>query len=208
MILPMQFHSLESLDPNTVQIKLVPAKDTTWQPGQAARFAIPDKTLGPNSSRPVVAASGPEEYFFEFYLAIDDSPFIQTLFGLEESSLVYIKFEDDVYTLLEQGTWLITNDAIGLARAYVKKYQATANEITLVLYQTGKTYFGDITRVCGQNPQITILVANNLAELAFRLQESPLPLTIAMEVSDATWLMKWVKEFGVDEPSVNRVIIG
>jgi hypothetical protein len=90
----------------------------------------------------------------------------------------------------------------------VKKYQATASEITLVLYQTGKTYFGDITRVCGQNPQFTILVANNLAELAFRLQESPLPLTLAMGVSDATWLMKWVKEFGVDEPSVNRVIIG
>lgn len=208
MILPMQFHSLESLDPNTVQIKLVPAKDTTWQTGQAARFAIPDQTLGPNSSKYIVAASSPDEFFFEFYLPIDDSPFIQTLFGLEESSLVYIKFEDEVYTLPEQGTWLVTNDAIGLARAYVKRYQATAHEITLVLYQTGKTYFGDITRVCGQNPQFTILVANNLAELAFRLQESPLPLTLAMGRSDATWLMKWVKEFGTDESSVQRVIIG
>ena len=208
MILPMQFHSLESLDSTTVQIKLIPAKDTTRQPGQAARFAIPDKILGPNSSKPVVAASNPEEFFFEFYLMIDDSPFIQTLFGLEENSLVYIKFEDDVYRLPEQGTWLITNDAVGLVRAHVKKFQSTAKEITIVLYQTGKTYFADITQVCGQNPQFTILVANNLAELAFRLQESPLPLTLAMGRTDATWLTKWVHEFGTDESNINTVIIG
>jgi hypothetical protein len=207
MIVPMQFHSLESMDPSTVQIKLVSAKEITWQPGQVGRFAIPDVTLGPNSGKSIIVASSPDEFFFEFYIVIDNSPFIQTLFGLEENALVYIKLEEEVYALPEQGTWLLTKDAIGLARAYVKKYQATAEEITVVLYQTGKTYFGDITRVCGQNPQFTILVANTLAELAFRLQKAPLPLTVATGSSDATWLLKWVHEFGVDESNVQSVII-
>lgn len=203
----MQFHSLESLDPRTVQVKLVPAKDTSWQPGQLARFAIPDQALGPNSGRSVIAASGLGEFFFEFYLVMDNSLFIQTLLELEEGSLVYVKLEEALYSLPEQGTWLITEDAIGVARAYAKKYQATSNEITLVLYQTGKTYFADITRVCGQNPQFTILTASNLAELAFRLQEARVPITLATTPSDATFLKKWLLDQGIPESDVQLLMI-
>jgi hypothetical protein len=208
MIIPMQFHSLESLDPKTVQIQLIPPKNVTWQAGQKASFAIPKKELGPASSQPMIAASNPDEFFFEFSLPLGNTPFSNALLLLEEKEQVYVKLEDDVYQLPESGTWIITADSIDVARAYAKKYQATANEIMIILYQTGKTYFSEITRVCGQNPQFIIRVANRLDELRFHLQEVKHPLSVAATQADLTWLMKWLIETGVESTFIQQVTIG
>lgn len=201
----MQFHQLESLDPQTIQVQLIPAKHTVWRSGQVARFAIPKPELGPNSGQRVIAASSPDGFFFEFYLMNNDSEFIHALKSLQQGEIVYVKLEDDYYHLPEEGAWIVTQPMIGVARAYAKKYQATASEITIILYQTGKTYFADITRICGQNPQFTLLVANDLAELAFRLQSAKGSLTVVADEQDYVWLYKWCTEQAIDESSIRLI---
>jgi hypothetical protein len=126
--------------------------------------------------------------------------YVRHLLQMKQGDLVYIKPREQQITLAEEGVWIAVKEAAAIMRGFAIRYQATTKEIALVLYQTDKAYFVDITRVAGQNPAFQIHVANKYEELVAWISRYPKERfqIIAPDV-DIAMMKRVMKEQGITD---------
>ncbi len=198
MIVPLQLLQV-TLQGAHVQLKAIAPSDFVWASGASVEMGIPHHDLVPHASRRAVLASDSAEGVVEWLFAYDDSTFIHHVLSMTSGELIYCKPLSEGLHFPDHGVWIAVKDAVSVMRGSAIRYQNSAQDIVMVMYQTNKAYFADITRVAGQNPAFSIHVADGfeaLMSLLFLQQDQP--MTFIGAPHELTLLRRAADEWGLD----------
>jgi len=198
MITPLQLLQLETTN-DWVLIKAVPPTTFDWAAGTLVDIAIPEPSLVPNATFSTILASDHQAGLVEFAMERSDTPAVRHLLTMKQGDLLYLKMSNKSVGYPEHGVWIALQEAASVMRGYAIRYQQTAKEIDLVLVQTKKAYFADITRVAGQNPLFKIHVAENHQEtLAILRHLSDKPMTVLGNHTQILWFKRLIEDQDLD----------
>lgn len=199
MITPLTIVSITT-NRSSIHVKAAAPAAFIWTTGVQVEIAIPEPALVPHAVRTAWLASSTSDAFVEWMFLTDDSAYFAHLLQMKQGDLVYLKQTDKHIQLLDHGVWIAVKEAAAIMRGFALHYQTTTNNIALIMVQTDKAYFDDITRIAGQNPSFQIHVANVYEELiAFiRLYPSEAFQIIAPNVEIAM-IKRVMSEQGINE---------
>jgi hypothetical protein len=201
MITPLTLVSIERNGP-WVQCKALAAASFEWTAGTHIDIAIPDPALVPHAVRSTWLASSKKEGFLEWMFLIDESPFVRHLLGMKQGDALYLKGLNRQIKLPDHGVWIASKEGVAILRGAAMAHQSTSNPIALVLYQTNKAYFADLTRVAGQNPAFHIHVANKFDELVAFVSLYPTShFNVVAPTRDVAMIQRLLVECGIHEPA-------
>ena len=198
MITPLQLLQLDTTN-DWVLIKAVPPSSFEWAAGTLVEIAIPEPLLVPHATFSTILASNQKEGLVEFAVERSDNPTIRHLLTMKQGDLLYLKMTNKSVSYPEHGVWIALQEAASVMRGCAIRYQQTVNEIDMVLVQTKKAYFADITRVAGQNPLFKIHVAENHQEtLAILRHLSDKPITVIGNSTQINWFKRLIEDQVLD----------
>jgi hypothetical protein len=199
MITPLTLVSIER-NGSWLQCKALAAASFEWTAGTHIEIAIPDPALVPHAVRSTWLASSKKEGFLEWIFLFDESPFVRRLLAMKQGEALYLKVLARQIQLPDHGVWIAAHEGAAIVRGAAMLNSLTANHISLVLYQTDKAYFGDLTRIAGQNPAFTIHVATKYDELiAFVALHAHNPFTVVAPAMDVPMMQRLLAECGVND---------
>ena len=164
MITPLTLIAIEQQG-RWIQCKAAAPASFQWRAGTQIDIAIPDPALVPHAVRSTWLSSSTNEGLVEWLFQVDDSPFILALQSLKQGDFLYIKLTSNHVAYPQQGVWVAVHEAAAVMRGFAIEYQTTNQPIGMILYQTQKAYFVELTRVAGQHPMFHIHVATTFDEL-------------------------------------------
>jgi hypothetical protein len=198
MITPLQLLQLETTN-DWVFIKVVPPTTFEWAAGSLVEIAIPEPSLVPHATFSTILSSDYQAGLVEFAIERSDNPTIRHLLTMKQGDLLYLKMTNKSVSYPEHGVWIALQEAASVMRGFAIRYQQTAKEIDLVLVQTKKAYFADITRVAGQNPLFKIHVAENHQEtLAILHHLSDKSMTVMGNHTQILWFKRLIEDQDLD----------
>ena len=198
MITPLQLLQLDTTN-DWVFIKAVPPATFEWAAGSLVELAIPEPSLVPHATFSTILSSDYQAGLVEFAIERSDTPTIRHLLTMKQGDLLYLKTTNKSVGYPEHGVWIALQEAASVMRGFAIRYQQTAKEIDLVLVQTKKAYFADITRVAGQNPLFKIHVAENHQEtLAILHHLSDKPMTVMGNHTQILWFKRLIEDQDLD----------
>jgi hypothetical protein len=198
MITPLQLLQLDTTN-DWVMVKAVPPSTFEWAAGTLVDIAIPEPTLVPHANFSTILASDQKAGLVEFAIERSDSPTIRHLLTMKQGDVLYLKMTNKSISYPEHGVWIALQEAASVMRGCAIRHQQTAKEIDLVLVQTKKAYFADITRVAGQNPLFKIHVAENHQEtLAILRHLSHKPMTVIGNHTQINWFKRLIDDQDLD----------
>jgi hypothetical protein len=199
MITPLTVISIETSG-SSIQLKAAAPASFTWTTGSQVEIAIPEPSLVPHAVRTTWLASSSSDAFVEWMFVLEDSSFMRHLLQMKQGDLLYIKPTTKQIQLPDHGVWIAVKEAAAIMRGFALKYQTTINDIALIMYQTDKAYFVDMTRVAGQNPSFHIHVANLYEELiAFVALYPKESFHIIAPSGDIAMMKGFMRQQGVSE---------
>ncbi len=197
MIHPVQIVQIETT-PYWVMVKAMPPRNFEWTSGSKVDVAIPEPSLVPQAMFSSWTASDKKEGLLELLVARQDTPLIRHLVTMKQGGMLFLKPSTSSVSFPDSGVWVALQEAASVMRGCAIRFQQTPNQIDLVLVQTKKAYFADITRVAGQNPSFTIHVAETQEQcLATLRQLTDKPMTIMGNETQITWLTRLLQDQGL-----------
>ena len=188
MITPLQVLQIDTT-PDWVFVKAVAPPTFAWEAGTYVEMAIPEPSLVPHASFRSILASSTQEGLVEFMVERVPTPLVRHLSSMKQGDLLYLKPSNKTVCFPDHGVWVALQEAVSVMRGSATRLQQTANDIDLVLVQTKKAYFADLTRIAGQNPSFTIHVADTQPELLAILRHlTHRPVTVVGHPTQINWL--------------------